>query len=75
MVPGSIPCKLFFHKNYSEPPKKAGLGLGQTFQNCLTFIYIKISWLYTCFGSCICMSLVFRRTLRPRPLDRRSNGR
>jgi len=34
-----------------------------------------ISCLYTCFGSCICMSLVFRRTLRPRPLDRRSNGR
>jgi len=32
MVPGSIPCKLF-HKNYSKPPKKAGSGLGQTFQN------------------------------------------
>ena len=44
MVPGSIPCKLFFYKNYSEPPKKAGLGLGQTIQNCLTFIYIKIKY-------------------------------
>jgi hypothetical protein len=47
MVPGSIPylvrflANSFFHKNYSDPPKKAGSELGQTFQNCLTFIYIK----------------------------------
>jgi len=31
--------------------------------------------LYTSVSSCMCTSLVLRRTLRSRPLDRRSNGR
>jgi len=30
MIPDSIPTKPFFHKIYSDPPKRAELGLGQT---------------------------------------------